>query len=183
MALNARQRRFAELYAEGMSATAAAREAGYSARTAKAQGCRLLTNADVQKNVAELQSKMEAASIADGREVRERITNLLRDEQQKPSIRLKAGSVLLKYDRMGEGGSSTEAAEAEEDEPGDGWPQVMVPWPVGHPDPPNAVKLPDEAGTVVPLAGQEHSDLWLYVPLYYPAEEDFRYKEDPNDGP
>lgn len=54
MALNVRQQRFADAYlANGGNATEAAIAAGYSARTAKQQGSRLLTNADLGAYIQE----------------------------------------------------------------------------------------------------------------------------------
>lgn len=54
MALNVRQQRFADAYlANGGNATEAAIAAGYSAKTAKQQGSRLLTNADLAAYIQE----------------------------------------------------------------------------------------------------------------------------------
>jgi phage terminase small subunit len=61
MPLNARQQRFAEEYvANGGNATAAAKVAGYSIKTAYSNGSRLLTHAEVQKYVDDLRSKTTA---------------------------------------------------------------------------------------------------------------------------
>lgn len=54
MALNERQRRFAEEYIVDLNATQAAIRAGYSPRTAKMQGSRLMTHDDIQKLIGEL---------------------------------------------------------------------------------------------------------------------------------
>ena len=51
-----KRERFAQEYVVDLNATQAAIRAGYSARTAKAQGSRLLTNVDVQGRVCELQA-------------------------------------------------------------------------------------------------------------------------------
>lgn len=50
--LNARQKRFVREYLIDLNATQAARRAGFSAKTAKQQGSRLLTNVDVQEAIA-----------------------------------------------------------------------------------------------------------------------------------
>lgn len=55
MALTPRQQRFVSEYLVDLNATQAAIRAGYSAKTAKAQGSRLLTNVDVQASIAERQ--------------------------------------------------------------------------------------------------------------------------------
>lgn len=52
MALNERQQRFVEEYLIDLNATQAAIRAGYSAKTAKQQGQRLLTNVDVSEALA-----------------------------------------------------------------------------------------------------------------------------------
>ncbi len=50
-----KQKRFVQEFLLDLSATAAAHRAGYSERTAKQQGSRLLTNVDVQAAIAEAQ--------------------------------------------------------------------------------------------------------------------------------
>ena len=55
--LTAKQARFAEEFMVDMNATAAARRAGYSEKTAHVQGPRLLGNVAVAARIAELQDK------------------------------------------------------------------------------------------------------------------------------
>ncbi len=55
--MNDKQRRFVEEYLIDLNATQAAIRAGYSAKTAKQQGQRLLTNVDVQVAVSEAKVK------------------------------------------------------------------------------------------------------------------------------
>ena len=62
-AMNEKQRRFAEHYAANPNATEAARVAGYSDRTARSQGQRLLTNDDIQEYIKELQEENAAERI------------------------------------------------------------------------------------------------------------------------
>ena len=57
MALNAKQERFCEEYLVDLNATQAAIRAGYSVKTAKSQGSRLLTNADVSARVDALKAE------------------------------------------------------------------------------------------------------------------------------
>lgn len=57
--LTPKQQRFVSEYLIDLNATQAAIRAGYSERTAKQQGSRLLTNADVQAAVAASQTKRE----------------------------------------------------------------------------------------------------------------------------
>lgn len=53
-ALTARQERFCERFAESFNATLAARSAGYSTRTARVIGARLLRNPKIAARIAEL---------------------------------------------------------------------------------------------------------------------------------
>ena len=54
--LTRKRRRFCEEYVVDLNATAAAKRAGYSERTAEVQGCRLLKNVQVASYVAKLQA-------------------------------------------------------------------------------------------------------------------------------
>ncbi len=53
--LTAKQERFCQEYVIDLNATQAAVRAGYSAKTANEQGCRLLANVSVKARIAELQ--------------------------------------------------------------------------------------------------------------------------------
>lgn len=55
--MNAKQQRFVAEYLIDLNATQAAIRAGYSEKTARSQGQRLLTNADVEKALAEQKGK------------------------------------------------------------------------------------------------------------------------------
>jgi phage terminase small subunit len=71
-ARDARPLRFARFYFASLNATKAAEEAGYSARTAKQQGSRLLTRVDVQAELARLQKHHATANdISAGRVLEE----------------------------------------------------------------------------------------------------------------
>lgn len=63
--LTPRQRRFAELYAESLNASRAAREAGYSRKGAKEEGARLLANANVRAAVRQHQKQLAEASFVE----------------------------------------------------------------------------------------------------------------------
>jgi phage terminase small subunit len=65
MTLTARKRRFVELYLVGGNATRAAQTAGYSARTAKQQGSRLLQEPAIAAAVAAGQAEQKKAAVAD----------------------------------------------------------------------------------------------------------------------
>lgn len=53
MALNLKQKTFVQEYLVDLNATQAAIRAGYSAKTAEVQGCRLLSNANIQEAIQE----------------------------------------------------------------------------------------------------------------------------------
>lgn len=79
MALNTRQDRFAREYALSGNASEAARAAGYSEHTAKQQGSRLLSNADVKKLINEIR---DAAALELGIDLNHLIAEMykLKDE-------------------------------------------------------------------------------------------------------
>lgn len=60
--LNLRQQRFITEYLKHGNATQAAKDAGYTPKTAKQQGARLLTNADVSSQIAQKMSKSTVAA-------------------------------------------------------------------------------------------------------------------------
>lgn len=72
MALTDKKRRFVCEYLIDLNATQAAIRAGFSERTARSQGQRLLTNVDVQQAIAEAQQKRsERTEITQDRVLRE----------------------------------------------------------------------------------------------------------------
>ena len=52
-----KQQRFVEEYLIDLNATQAAIRAGYTEKTARQQGCRLLTNADIQNAIADANTR------------------------------------------------------------------------------------------------------------------------------
>ena len=91
--MNQRRRAFCEAYLASGNATEAAREAGYSARS---QGQRLLTFADVQEYLAARNQEISAASTAQVEEIRQFWTATMRDQGAKTGDRLKASELLAK---------------------------------------------------------------------------------------
>jgi phage terminase small subunit len=72
LALNEKQQRFADEYLVDLNATQAAIRAGYSEQTAKQQGSRLLTHADVQAAItAGQQARSERTGISQDRVLEE----------------------------------------------------------------------------------------------------------------
>lgn len=141
--MNGRRMAFCELYATGLSAAEAARRAGYSPRSARSQGQRLLTNDDVQKMIHELQTRATNERIADALEIRERFTAILRDDKQKASARLRAGEALLKH-----GGDGPGERIEEPEAPGTGV-EIVLPWRPADLFYPTAYE--GEDGEIIPL--------------------------------
>lgn len=94
--MNQRRRAFCEAYLLSGNATEAAREAGYSAQSARSQGQRLLTFADVQEYLEERNREICAAGTAQMEEIRRFWSAVMRDQGAKPGDRLKASELLAK---------------------------------------------------------------------------------------
>lgn len=89
-----KMRRFAEAYARSGNATQAAKEAGYSCKTAYSVGQRLLKNAEVKKFLESLLEPEHEKSIATVAEVRKFWTVVMNDPAEKTPSRLKAAELL-----------------------------------------------------------------------------------------
>lgn len=94
--MNQRQRAFCEAYLVSGNAAEAAREAGYSTRTARSIGQRLLTNVDVQEYLDQRNQEISAARTAQVEEIRQFWTATMRDDTAKSADRLKASELLAK---------------------------------------------------------------------------------------
>ncbi len=94
--MNEKQKRFAEYYAQNPNATAAAIAAGYSERTARSQGQRLLTNADIKNYIADLQEIAFSSRIASISEVKAFWSDTMRNKEEKQSDRIRASHLLAK---------------------------------------------------------------------------------------
>lgn len=94
--MNQRKRAFCEAYLLSGNATKAAVEAGYSSKTARSIGQRLLTFADVQEYLEQRNKEISAANTADVEEIRRFWTATMRDNAAKPPDRLKASELLAK---------------------------------------------------------------------------------------
>ena len=87
-----KQRRFVELY--NGNATEAAIAAGYSRKTARAIGQRILTNVDISEAIKAREDKELRHFIAN-REERQRLwTEIMNDPEMKTSDRLRASELL-----------------------------------------------------------------------------------------
>ena len=94
--MNQRKRAFCEAYLISGNATDAAKEAGYSPRSARSIGQRLLTFDDVREYLERRNQEISAANTAKMEEVRQFWTATMRDENMKPADRLKASDLLAK---------------------------------------------------------------------------------------
>ena len=87
-----KQRRFVELY--NGNATEAAIAAGYSRKTARSIGQRILTNVDISEAIKAREDKKLRSFIA-SREERQRLwTEIMNDPEMKTSDRLRASELL-----------------------------------------------------------------------------------------
>ena len=98
MKLNARQKAFCEYYVASGYATESAIKAGYSEKTARSIGQRLLTNVDIKKYIKELQEKAKESRILTAREKREWLSEVIKNGNEKLQDRLKALDILNKMD-------------------------------------------------------------------------------------
>ena len=76
-----RQKRFVDNYVRTGNAALSAREAGYSAKSARQIGEKLLTKVDISRGVEERLADLAGERIADARESLEKVTAILRGEE------------------------------------------------------------------------------------------------------
>lgn len=102
--LNVRQEAFCLHYAKSGNATESYKAAGYKPRTENAaavSALQLLRNPKIQARLAELAKEMESEKIASAKEIQERLTAILRMQQQQEQTvmvrdALKAAELLAK---------------------------------------------------------------------------------------
>lgn len=86
--MNARQKRFCDEYLIDCNATQAAIHAGYSAKTAKITGAKLLTNANLKAYIEEQLEKIHNEKTADAQEVLEYLTAVMRGQHTEQVLKL-----------------------------------------------------------------------------------------------
>ena len=84
--MNARQKRFCDEYLIDCNATQAAIRAGYSSKTAKVTGAKMLTNANLKAYIDEQLEKISSEKVADAKEVMEYLTSVLRGESESEIV-------------------------------------------------------------------------------------------------
>lgn len=94
--MNEQQKKFAEYYAASPNATESAKQAGYSPRTARSQGQRLLTNVDIQNYIRELQERAAAGRIMTMTQAKAFWSDIVNDKNEKTADRLKASELLAR---------------------------------------------------------------------------------------
>lgn len=92
--INQRQKAFCEAYLASGNATDAAIKAGYSPRTARSIGQRLLTNVDIIQYLRKRNAEIMAKNTASLEEIYSFYTSMMRDSRAKNSDRLKAAENL-----------------------------------------------------------------------------------------
>ena len=162
--MNDKQKRFCELFAASGNATDAAKNAGYSERTAYSQGNRLLKNVECAKYIKELQDQAAAERIADISEVKRTWTEILRDKELKPGNRIRAGELLARSSGEMLPGAESAATENAKDhtELEREYIDVALPMTNGSGDF-NAIQT--ENGDIVPLQGHEANGVFIYMPF------------------
>lgn len=86
--MNTRQRKFCDEYLISGNATDAAIKAGYSPKTAKSIGQRLLTFVDLKQYIETELEKLHSAKIADAQEVLEYLTAVMRGQHTEQVLKL-----------------------------------------------------------------------------------------------
>lgn len=96
--LNDMQQRFCMEYAKTANAKQSAISAGYSHKTAKQQGSRLLSNVDVKKRIKEISDDIASSRIAEATEIQETLTSILRGEKKEKKVLVNAIGKLEEYE-------------------------------------------------------------------------------------
>jgi phage terminase small subunit len=81
-----RQERFCQEYSKLGNATQSAINAGYSERSAKQVGQRLMTNDDIKQRIRELQGEIKNQNIIDARKMQEVLTSIILQESEEEVI-------------------------------------------------------------------------------------------------
>lgn len=99
--MNSRQKKFADLYLQGMSGSEAYEKAGYESTgdTASAAATRLLKSVKIKNYIKTMNEKADTSTILSIRERKELLTRIaLRQEGESPSDAIRASAELSKMD-------------------------------------------------------------------------------------
>lgn len=94
--LNARQRKFAEYYAQSGNAAESAVKAGYSAKYANTNASKLLQNTTIANYIKELSEKLKDDRIMTAKDRQVLLSDIARDDENEPNDRIKAVDTLNK---------------------------------------------------------------------------------------
>ena len=94
--LNARQRKFAEYYAQSGNTVQSAIQAGYSENYANANACKLLENVRVAEYIKELSDKLKDERIMSAKDRQVALSDIARNDGQDTSDRIRAIDTLNK---------------------------------------------------------------------------------------
>lgn len=94
--LNARQRKFAEYYAQSGNAAESAVKAGYSAKYANTNASKLLQNTTIANYIKELSEKLKDERIMTAKDRQVLLSDIARDDENEPNDRIKAVDTLNK---------------------------------------------------------------------------------------
>ena len=91
--MNQRQKKFCDEYLIDCNATQAAIRAGYSSKTAKQIGQRMLTNVDLKDYIDAQLERIHNEKTADAQEVMEYLTSVMRGEHTEQVLKLAGDGV------------------------------------------------------------------------------------------
>ncbi|WP_443715485.1 terminase small subunit [Ruminococcus bromii] len=94
--LNARQRKFAEYYAQSGNTVQSAIQAGYSENYANANACKLLENVRVAEYIKQLSDKLKDERIMSAKDRQVALSDIARNDGQDTSDRIRAIDTLNK---------------------------------------------------------------------------------------
>ena len=94
--LNARQRKFAEYYAQSGNAAESARKAGYSESYAEHRTDEMLRNVEISAYIKELSEKLKDERIMTAKDRQVLLSDIARDDENEPNDRIKAVDTLNK---------------------------------------------------------------------------------------
>lgn len=94
--LNARQKKFAEYYAQSGNAAESAVKAGYSAKYANTNASKLLQNTTITNYIKELSEKLKDERIMTAKDRQVLLSDIARDDENEPNDRIKAVDTLNK---------------------------------------------------------------------------------------
>jgi phage terminase small subunit len=94
--LSNQQKKFCEEYIKDWNAARSARDAGYSEKTAKEQGCQLLTKLNIQAYLKEIQEDLQKQAGISRLSNVAVLKNIIDDIQAEPRDRMKAIEVTNK---------------------------------------------------------------------------------------